>query len=242
MLPENKQKISKYMFWNYHEGDFKNLSCKTDEHMYRNNMNFIRTLARTIEIKDKYTASHSENVAKYALEIARKLNYTEKECNIIYIGALLHDIGKIGISDKILNKPGKLTEDEYMCIKQHPIIGYDILKAMQPFQDKKILDIILCHHERYDGKGYPNQLKGNEIPKAAAIVSVADAFDAMVSKRVYHEKYDLRYAINEIRINAGSQFDPEITNIFIEYITSNNEVINNNGKDYFRNFTTNKMH
>jgi putative nucleotidyltransferase with HDIG domain len=327
LLPENKQKISKYTFWSYFEENSKKLRCitvlfivsyiilyesiiprlnhplffnlmmvmvgislfdivpqmiisfcaawafsllepfkitdlsffiiqwvsyfiisyvisyliRTHIHEYRNNANFIKTLARTIEFRDKYTACHSENVAKYALAIAEKLNYTKKECNTIFMGALLHDIGKIGISDQILNKPTKLTKEEYMCIKQHPIIGYDMLKSNQPFQDKKILDIILYHHERYDGKGYPNQLKGNEIPRCAAIVSVADAFDAMASKRVYHEKYDLKYAINELIINAGSQFDPKIVNVFIEYITDNTQAINDNRKNYLSTVVVNKI-
>lgn|GEM_PF-4901948 len=208
---------------------------------YRNNVNFIKTLARTIEFRDQYTAFHSENVAKYALAIAEKLNYTKKECNTIYTGALLHDIGKIGISDKILNKPNKLTKEEYGCIQKHPLIGYDMLKSSQPFQDKEILDIILYHHERYDGKGYPNHLKRSEIPRCAAIVSVADAFDAMVSKRIYHEEYDIRYAINELRINAGAQFDPEIVNIFIEYITENIQTITERRNDYLRTVAFDKI-
>jgi len=206
---------------------------------YKSTENFIKTLVGTIESRDNYTAYHSTNVAKYALEIAMRLNYSKKECNIIFTGALLHDIGKIGISDSILNKPSKLTEKEYNHIKEHPLMGYNMLNNSELFQNKKILDMILYHHERYDGKGYPNKLKGDEIPKCAAIVAVADAFDAMISKRVYHAEYNLDYAVNEIRKNAGTQFDPKISSIFLEYISDNSKIINENRKNYLEKYCSN---
>ncbi|WP_243428143.1 HD-GYP domain-containing protein [Clostridium rhizosphaerae] len=134
-------------------------------------MNFVKTLAKTLESKDSYTASHSLNVVRYSKIIAERLHYSKKDCDTIFIGALLHDIGKIGIKDSILNKPARLTAEEYTSIKQHPVIGYDMLKLIESFEQNKTLEMVLFHHERYDGKGYPYGLKGNEIPEAAAIIS-----------------------------------------------------------------------
>ncbi|GKU24489.1 HD-GYP domain-containing protein [Clostridium folliculivorans] len=187
----------------------------------KDTVDFIKTLARTIESRDFYTASHSKNVAKYARIIAEGLKYSKADCETVYVGALLHDIGKIGISDSILNKPIKLSKEEYKLIQQHPIIGYDILKLVQNFNENKILDMILCHHERYDGLGYPKGLIGDEIPQCAAIIAVADAFDAMTSNRVYRKSLDPNYAINELSKNSGTQFNPLVTSVFIKYILEN---------------------
>ena len=134
---------------------------------------------------------------------------------IIHIGGLLHDIGKIGLPEHILTKPGKLTDEEYALIKTHPTLGYEIIKHVKSFKDSGILDIVLYYHERYDGKGYPSGLKGEDIPLAARIVAIADTFDAMTSKRVYRDKLDLDFTLNEIRKNKGAQFDPVITDVFL---------------------------
>ncbi|GFP75655.1 HD-GYP domain-containing protein [Clostridium fungisolvens] len=187
----------------------------------KDTVDFIKTLARTIESRDSYTASHSKNVAKYSEIIAERLKYSKADCETVYVGALLHDIGKIGISDGILNKPIKLSKEEYKLIQQHPTIGHDMLKLVENFNENKILDMILYHHERYDGLGYPNGLIGDEIPQCAAIIAVADAFDAMTSNRVYRKSLDPNYAINELSKNAGTQFDPLVTAVFIKYLLEN---------------------
>jgi len=176
---------------------------------------FIIALANALDSRDPYTLHHSENVAKYALEIAKKMRLSKNVCDVIHIGGLLHDIGKIGIPENILIKPGKLTDEEYAIIKSHPVIGYEMLKHVSNFKENGILDIVLYHHERHDGKGYPKGLKGDEIPLVARIVAIADTFDAMTSKRVYRQEIDLDYTLNEIQKNRGVQFDPEITDVFL---------------------------
>lgn len=173
-------------------------------------------LVNALDSRDRYTSNHSENVSKYALQIAKKMKLSNDLCDIIRVGALLHDIGKIGIPEKILTKPGKLTENEYNVIKSHPMIGYEMLNHVSEYKNNGVLDIVLYHHERFDGKGYPAGLKGNGIPLAARIVAIADTFDAMISKRVYrNDELDLTYILNEIRQNKGTQFDPEIADAFL---------------------------
>ena len=172
-------------------------------------------LVNALDSRDRYTSHHSENVSKYAVKIAEKMKLPKDLCDTIRNGGLLHDIGKIGIPEHILTKAGKLTEDEYNVIKSHPVIGYEMLRHVTDYKKNGVLDIVLYHHERYDGKGYPKGLKGDEIPLVARIVAVADTFDAMVSKRVYRNEMDLTYTLNEIRQNRGTQFDPEITDAFL---------------------------
>lgn len=184
------------------------------------NLQLTRSFSKLLDLRDPYTAQHSENVAKYAKIIAKKMGLTEKSCHLIYMGGLLHDIGKITIPEKILNKPSKLTEDEYAFIKNHPSIGYSTLKELTSL-DKGVLDVILYHHERYDGFGYPSGLKADEIPLYARITAVADAFDALTSKRIYRDKIDLDLVLDELKIGKGRQFDPVIIEIFIEYIEKN---------------------
>jgi putative nucleotidyltransferase with HDIG domain len=191
-------------------GLMKNVQKVTED-----NLELTKALANALDSRDTYTLHHSENVARYSVEIAENMKLSEDLCKIIHIGGLLHDIGKIGVPENILTKPGKLTVDEYNLIKQHPTIGYEMIKHVTSFRKNGILDIVLYHHERYDGKGYPEGLKGNEIPLVARIVAVADTFDAMTSKRVYRNELDLEYTLNKIRKNKGTQFDPEIVDIFL---------------------------
>lgn len=181
-------------------------------------------LSKALDSRDTYTSHHSENTARYAVDIAQKMKLSKETCNFIRIGALLHDIGKIGIPKQILNKPGKLSNEEYDLIKTHPSIGYEMIKHVTNFKENGILDIVLYHHERYDGKGYPKGLKGNEIPLVARIVAVADAFDAMTTKRVYRNEHSIEYVLLEILNNKGTQFDPEIVDVFLSQFKEQGEM------------------
>ena len=181
-------------------------------------INFTSTLAVSIDARDEYTAFHSRNVAYYSREIAKAMKLSTKNCDDIYIGGLLHDIGKIGVSEKVLNKPSRLTESEFNQIKQHPNIGYDMLKYIPNFKKKGILDMVLSHHEKFDGTGYPHGLRGEEIPLVARIIAISDVFDAMTSSRVYRKKFDLDFALNQIKEGKGIHFDPHIADIFLELI------------------------
>ncbi|MBT2660092.1 HD-GYP domain-containing protein [Bacillus sp. ISL-45] len=182
-------------------------------------------LVKSIDSRDPYTATHSESVAFYAKIIAKRLGLREKICDDIYLGGLIHDLGKIGIDEKILNKPSKLTLKEYDVIKQHPFIGYKSIKHVTSFQKNGILDMVLYHHERYDGKGYPEGLKGAEIPFVARIMALADAFDAMTSRRIYKNKKDFDCVIKEIEENKGKQFDPYIADTFLTILKTEGEAI-----------------
>ena len=181
----------------------------------------LETLASTIDAKDKYTNGHSNRVANYSREIARRMGKDEAEIIAIYFMGLLHDIGKIGVRDDIINKTSKLTDEEFMVIKNHPTIGYNILKNMTEIPN--IEYGARWHHERYDGKGYPDGLKGEQIPEYARIICVADAYDAMTSTRSYRAVMSQEKVRNEIENCKGKQFDPIIAQIMIEMI---NEDIN----------------
>ena len=167
-----------------------------------------------IDGKDSYTNGHSLRVARYTRMLARKLGENEETAQKFYNIALLHDIGKIGIPDSILNKPGKLTEEEYDTMKSHTYRGYEILKKVKTQKD--IADGAQYHHERFDGKGYPARLYGEKIPYVARIISVADAFDAMSSTRPYRKKLPMDFIVEEIKKCSGSQFDPVVANAFLE--------------------------
>ena len=176
----------------------------------------METLAHTIDAKDNYTSGHSTRVAKYAREIAKRMGKDEKTQNSIYFMGLLHDIGKIGIKDDIINKPGRLTEEEFFNIKRHSTIGYDILRDMSEVSD--IEKSARWHHERYDGTGYPDGLKGEEIPEYARIICVADAYDAMTSKRSYRDSMPQAKVRDEITRGRGTQFDPKIADVILTII------------------------
>ena len=176
-------------------------------------LQMMQSLSTTIEAKDEYTRGHSRRVAQYAALVAKSLGWTGQEIENIKSCAYLHDIGKIGIPDQILNKPGKLTNEEFNLIKQHTTIGQDILKDITIIPH--IDEVTRSHHEHYDGTGYPDGLKGNEIPIQARIIALCDSYDAMNSKRIYRNALSFEQIKNEIKKNAGTQFDPEITNIFL---------------------------
>ena len=171
-------------------------------------------LAGAIDAKDKYTNGHSKRVAEYSVMIAEIAGKNQEECKRIYLTALLHDIGKIGIPDAIINKEGKLTDEEYAIIKKHPQVGREILKEISIFPDLAIGASF--HHERYDGNGYPYGLKGEEIPETARIIAVADTFDAMTSKRSYRDGLPKGKVVNELVNGMGTQFDPKFAKIMVE--------------------------
>lgn len=176
----------------------------------------ILTIAQALDARDPRTKSHSVRVAEYSVMIAKQLGFTDKECSNLRKIALLHDIGKIGIPDRILNKPERLTDEEYGIMKSHVTIGAEILKNFKSIDN--LADGIKYHHERYDGKGYVLGVKGVEIPIIGRIISVADAFDAMSANRVYRDKLQLERVMNEIEKGKGAQFDPKIADIMLELI------------------------
>lgn len=178
----------------------------------------IKTLSDTIEAKDEYTRGHSNRVSVYSALIADKLGLPKEEASRIEYAATLHDIGKIGVPDTVLNKPSRLTDEEYGIIKKHSTIGADILKNINIISYTS--DIARHHHERYDGKGYPDGLKGDEISIGSRIVAVADSFDAMNSERIYRKPLAREIITNEITKNKGVQFDPEVADVFLELLES----------------------
>ena len=176
----------------------------------------IETFIGFIDAKDSYTKGHSRRVAKYTKMLAKEMGYTGEELDKIYYIALLHDCGKIGIPDNILGKPGKLTTEEFEIIKSHTTRGGEILSNFKSLENAG--QGALYHHERYDGKGYPQGLKGEEIPLIARIICVADSFDAMNSSRVYRERLSKDYIISEFESHKGAQFDPKIADIMLGLI------------------------
>ncbi len=179
----------------------------------------INTFINFIEAKDPSTKGHSERVAKYAYALAEEMGYSPRECNRIYYIALMHDCGKISIPANILRKPGKLTEEEYEEIKRHTIYGE---KMLRDFTSIDGIDMgVMYHHERYDGGGYPKGLRGDEIPKIARIICVADALDAMNSSRCYRPSLTKEEIIHELESNKGKQFDPEVIDHLFKVIRQN---------------------
>ena len=177
---------------------------------------FVETMAQVLDARDPYTAGHSIRVGAYSESIAIEMGLTPSEATTIRIAAELHDIGKIGLPDAVLQKPGRLTPEEFGLIKLHPQIGRKILEKIGPFA--KLLSGVELHHENYDGTGYPYRLAGDQIPIAARIVHVADAFDAMVTDRAYRNARTVEAALGELRLHAGKQFDPEVVAAFLRQI------------------------
>lgn len=173
----------------------------------------IESFAKVIDMKDSYTQGHSSRVAKYTEMLARELGYDEETVEKYYNIALMHDIGKIGIPDQVLNKPGKLTDEEYDIIKSHTERGYDVLKSISLMPD--IVVGAEAHHERPDGNGYPKGLKGNEIPRVAQIIAVADTFDAMYSDRPYRERMNFDKAVSIIKDVSGTQLTSDVVDAFV---------------------------
>ena len=189
---------------------------KTNKRLEQAYLESIQTLRYTVEAKDTYTRGHSDRVSEYSILIGEKMGLSENDIQTLMVGGIFHDIGKIGISDSILLKETKLTDSEYNEIKKHPSIGKNILSNTKIFQN--LIPIVYYHHERFDGTGYPEGLSGDEIPLLARIVSVADAFDAMTSKRSYRNDLSIPEAIEELKRCSGSQFDPNITKVFLDIL------------------------
>ncbi len=177
---------------------------------------FIDNLVSTIEAKDLYTAGHSTRVADLAFIIAEHMNYNKEFCEKIHIAGHLHDIGKIGIPDGILLKSGKLTKSEYEVIKDHSLIGFDILKDNPSLKEVPLM--IKHHHERVDGTGYPDQLREDDIPMGSRIIAVADSFDAMVTRRTYKSAVSFEFAVEELLKQSNKQFDKNIVDNFLDII------------------------
>lgn len=186
-------------------------------------METIEILRFTVEAKDAYTRGHSDRVSAYSVLIGEALGLSEDDLKTLKIGGLFHDIGKIGIPDSILLKTDKLDDEEYSEIKNHPAIGAHILSNATIFKD--IIPIVKHHHERFDGHGYPGKLKGEEIPYLARIATVADSFDAMTSKRSYRDSLPIDVVKEEIKKNSGTQFDPEIAEVFLKILDEQPEEI-----------------
>ena len=170
-------------------------------------------LANAIDAKDKYTSGHSIRVALYSRQIAREAHLPNQTCDQVYFAALLHDVGKIGVPLEIINKVGKLTDEEYEEIKKHPVLGYQILSSIQ--QAPYLAEGARYHHERYDGRGYPDGVKGVDIPVIARIIAVADAYDAMTSVRSYRDPLTKQAVKEELRRGIGTQFDPTFARIML---------------------------
>jgi response regulator RpfG family c-di-GMP phosphodiesterase len=187
------------------------------------NAGLVSMLTACLEAKDAYTSTHSASTAYYAGVLGEALSLSRDELSVLRAAALVHDIGKIGIPDAILDKPGKLAVDEFALVRQHPRIGYEILRHARCLQP--ILPAVLHHHEWWNGAGYPDGLQGENIPMPARIIHVADAIDAMFSRRSYRHRYPLERVVEELETGAGTQFDPRIAKTAVDWLTGNQDLI-----------------
>ena len=197
----------------------KNMSLQLEQYL----IDFAKILLNTVGAKDNYTERHSIRVTKLSMYFGNYLGIQKEDLERLNLAASFHDIGKIGIPDNILLKEGKLTDEEYEQIKLHTIIGPNILSVSNIFKD--VCPIMQSHHERYDGKGYPNKLKGEEIPYLARVLTLCDSFDAIVNKRPYKEAQTIDYAIEQIEQGKGTQFDKNLAEKFITMVNENREEI-----------------
>lgn len=184
------------------------------EKLERISMQIVKTLSGAIDAKDTYTNGHSTRVAEYSRAIAKRAGFNEKQQNDIYMMGLLHDVGKIGIPESIINKPARLTDEEYNVIQNHPSMGARILSNITEFP--KLATGARWHHERYDGKGYPDGIAGEDIPVEARMIAIADAYDAMSSRRSYRDVLPQDFIRGELVKGRGTQFDPVFTDVMLE--------------------------
>ena len=202
----------------------KEVLRKAEDNMYRQKLlespsmrgKTVDTIIRTLYEKSRREEAHSHRVSNLCVRLGRAIGAHKADIEELKTAGLLHDIGKVAIDGSILNKPSRLSEDEWRVIKRHPEIGYRILSTVIYMSD--IAEYILAHHERWDGSGYPKGLKGNEIMLKSRIISIADAYDAMTSLRSYRSPLSKEEAIYELQKNAGIQFDPELVSVFIEKV------------------------
>jgi HD-GYP domain-containing protein (c-di-GMP phosphodiesterase class II) len=183
----------------------------------------LSILSRAIDARDEYTRGHSERVTDIAEAIALRLGWEPERLEQLRVGGPLHDLGKLAISDEVLGKPGRLDEDELEQIRQHPRLGARILLRLAAFRGA--VPYVLCHHERWDGTGYPTGRVGEEIPLEARVLAIADAYDAMTSDRPYREALSHEDALAEVERCAGTQFDPEIVSVFLELCAEADELV-----------------
>ncbi|OQY13469.1 MAG: hypothetical protein B6I31_01080 [Desulfobacteraceae bacterium 4572_19] len=188
------------------------------ENIYENLFSTLYAFVAALEAKDSYTEQHSNRVAELSIMIGREFGCSTEELEILNFAGRLHDIGKIGIRDDILLKQGKLTDEEFAEIKKHPVIGANIVSQLGLWNRER--KIIKHHHERFDGQGYPDGLLSDDIPLLARILSVADSYDAMASDRAYRKKMDSKKIISIIKDCSGTQFDPEIVDVFLKIFES----------------------
>lgn len=201
------------------ENEVRNQTSLADKRLqsnYRIFQQIVLALANTIDAKDPYTRGHSVRVAKYARSLSKLSGDSPEEQDQIYCMGLLHDIGKIGVPNVVINKPGKLTDEEFAIIKQHTVIGDKILSSIEEFPQLRIG--ARYHHERFDGKGYPDGLKGEEIPRQARIIGVADAYDTMTSKRKYRDILPQQVVREQLEQGMGSQFDPVFAKLMLKMV------------------------
>ena len=176
----------------------------------------LDSLVQAIDAKDRYTKRHSDVVAEYGMKLAARLDLSEEARRALRIAGLLHDIGKLAVPDEVLKKPGALTDEEYEIVKRHVVIGEVLIREVPQLND--VIQAVSCHHERYDGSGYPRGLQGTQIPLLGRVIAVADAYSAMVLDRPYRKALDLDEIVAELRAGAGTQFDPEIVPVFIDLL------------------------
>ncbi|MFQ6001886.1 MAG: HD-GYP domain-containing protein, partial [Anaerolineae bacterium] len=174
----------------------------------------VEALSRVVEVNDPYTAGHSSTVTEIAIKIAQEMGLRNEERDTLRIAAPLHDVGKVGISSAVLNKPARLTQAEWVMIQAHPVASAQMAERVTAF--KEAVPIIRHHHERWDGTGYPDGLKGEEIPLLARILAVADGFEAMTSERPYRWARTEEEALAELKKGAGSQWDPKVVEVFVK--------------------------
>lgn len=213
----------------FSEGDLKILSIVANhaaaalinvrliEDLENTHLATLQSMSLVLEAKDAYTSGHSERVRDYSLLAARKMGMSDKDIEILRVGAVLHDVGKIGVSDAVLNKSGKLTSEEWEAIRRHPAVGYDVLRPVRTLAPEH-LQLIRSHHERMDGQGYPDGLDGSEIPPLTRIIAVADAYDAMASHRAYRRALSTEEIVGQLTEHSSTQFDPDVARVFIDLI------------------------
>jgi len=222
-LIRDKQGRPLYAFGNYTSIDkFKALERYTD----KLRLSIIMTIVKAIGSRDSYTMHHSDHVADLMTGLAWYMHLSEEEIRQAYIMGIIHDVGKIGIPEQILSKPGKLTAEEYLIIQNHPVLGAEIIEPISDFAS--LAAAVRGHHERYDGRGYPDKLAGEDIPLFSRMLAVCDSFDAMTTNRCYRSAVSIDEALEEIERCAGTQFDPGIAELFIAYINQYGNPNNHN--------------